>query len=71
MKMAGSVLVDTNVVVAHFRNDPNLTARLKATPAIYVPWVVLGELHFGALRAQRREAQLALILDLLQTAIDW
>jgi hypothetical protein len=26
-----------------------------------VPWVVLSELHYGALRAQRREAQLALI----------
>jgi tRNA(fMet)-specific endonuclease VapC len=29
----------------------------------------LGELHYGALRAQRREAQLALIRDFLQTAI--
>ena len=25
---AGSVLLDTNVVVAHFRSDPDLTARL-------------------------------------------
>ena len=31
--------------------------------------MVLGELHYGALRAQRREAQLALIRDFLQTAI--
>ena len=69
MNTAGSVLLDTNVVVAHLRNDPDLTARLRSTPAIYVPWVVLGELHYGALRAQRREAQLALIRDFLQTAI--
>jgi len=68
METAGSVLPATNVVVAHFRNDADLTARLKATPAIYLPWVVLGELHYGALRAQRREAQLALIRDFLQTA---
>ena len=34
-----------------------------------MPWVVLGELHYGALRAQRREAQLTLIRDFLQTAI--
>ena len=61
MNAAGSVLLDTNVVVAHLRNDPDLTARLGATPATYVPWVVLSELHYGALRAQRREAQLALI----------
>ena len=51
MNTAGSVLLDTNVVVAHLRNDPDLTTRLRATPAIYVPWVVLGELHYGALRA--------------------
>jgi tRNA(fMet)-specific endonuclease VapC len=69
MNAAGSVLLDTNVVVAHFRNDPDLTARLRATPAIYIPWVVLGELHYGALRAERRAAQLALIRDFLQTAI--
>ena len=69
MNTAGSVLLDTNVVVAHFRNDPGLTARLGATLAVYVPWVVLGELHYGALRAQRREAQQALIRDFLQTGI--
>jgi predicted nucleic acid-binding protein len=49
MNAAGSVLLDTNVVVAHFRNDPDLTARLRSARAIYIPWVVLGELHYGAL----------------------
>jgi tRNA(fMet)-specific endonuclease VapC len=68
MNTAGSVLLDTNVVVAHFRNDPDLTARLRAATASYLPWVVLGELYYGALRAQRRAAQLALIRDFLQTA---
>ena len=37
MNTVGSVLLDTNVVVAHLRNDPDLTMRLRATPAIYVP----------------------------------
>jgi len=69
MSPAGSVLLDTNVVVAHFRNDPDLTMRLRGAPAVYLPWVVLGELHYGALRAQRREAQLALIREFVQTVI--
>lgn len=30
--------------------------------------MVLGELHYGALRAQRREGQLSLIGDFLQSA---
>lgn len=68
MNTVGSVLLDTNVVVAHLGNDPDLTARLRAAPALYMPWVVLGELHYGALRAQRREAQLILIRDFLQAA---
>jgi hypothetical protein len=29
MHTAGSVLLDTNVVIAHFRNDPDLTTRLR------------------------------------------
>ena len=68
MKTAGNIMLDTNVVVAHFRNNPDVTARLRLATGIYVPWVVLGELHFGALRAQRREIQLALIRDFLQNA---
>jgi predicted nucleic acid-binding protein len=35
MNTTGSVLLDTNVVVAHLRNDPDLTTRLRATPAIF------------------------------------
>ena len=69
MTTVGSVLLDTTVVVAHFRSDPGLTARLRATPATYVPWIVLGELQYGALLAQRRQAQLALVREFLQTAI--
>lgn len=60
-------LLDTSVVIAHFRNDPTLSVRLRGTPALYIPLVVLGELHYGAQRAQRREAQLAMIRDFLQT----
>jgi len=69
MNPAGSVLLDTNIVVAHFRNDPSATTHLKAASAIYLPWIALGELHYGALRAQRREAQMALIREFLQVAI--
>lgn len=69
MNEAGSVLLDTNVVIAHFRNDPNLTSNLVSASALYLPWIVLGELHYGAHRAQRRDEQFALIRDFLQTSI--
>ena len=69
MSATGSVLLDTNVVVAHFRGDPGLTAQLDETTVLYMPWVVLGELHFGAERAQRRSDALTQIRDFMQVAI--
>ena len=68
MNMAGSVLVDTNVVVAYFRGDRIMHPRIAGVSPIYLPWVVLGELHFGAQRAQRRQEQLAYIYGLLTYA---
>jgi tRNA(fMet)-specific endonuclease VapC len=69
MNATGSVLVDTSVVVAHFRGDPGLAPHLGGTAALYVPWVVLGELHYGAHRARRREEGLALIREFLQIGV--
>ena len=48
MNTGGSVLLDTNIVVAHFRNDIDLTAQLRSASALYLPWIVLGELSYGA-----------------------
>jgi predicted nucleic acid-binding protein len=53
MNTAGSVLLDTSVVVAHFRGDESLSARFAEVAGIHMPWVVLGELRFGARRAVR------------------
>jgi tRNA(fMet)-specific endonuclease VapC len=69
MNPAGSVLLDTNIVVAHFRNDAGITAHLQTASVLYLPWVALGELQYGALRSRQREAQLALIREFLQTAV--
>ncbi len=69
MNMAGSVLVDTNVVVAYFRGDKVLQPHFTGLTPMYLPWVVVGELHYGAQRAQRRQEQLAYIHDLLTFAV--
>ena len=69
MHLAGSVLVDTNVVVAYFRGDKVIHPHFAGVTPLYLPWVVLGELHFGAQRAQRRQEQLAYIQDLLTYAV--
>jgi predicted nucleic acid-binding protein len=38
-----SVLLDTSIIVAHFRREPALADRLKAA-TLYIPLPVLGEL---------------------------
>lgn len=45
------ILIDTNIVSAHFKGEPAVTPKLQASSAIYLPAVVLGELHFGARRS--------------------
>lgn len=69
MGTAGSVLVDTNVVVAYFRGDQGLPPRIAEVTSVYLPWVVPGELPFGAQRAKRRQGQLAYIRDFLTSAV--
>ena len=63
--MAGSVLVDTTVVIAYFRGDASLRSRFIEFAPLHSPWVVLGELHFGARRARRQQEQLENIRNLL------
>ena len=65
MKTAGNVLVDTSVGVAYFRGEQDLRHRFNGIIPVCVPWVVLGELHFGAQRAQRRQQELSYVRDLL------
>jgi tRNA(fMet)-specific endonuclease VapC len=69
MNAPGSVLVDTNIVVAYFRGDQTLHPHFAGAVPLHLPWVVLGELYYGAQRAQRRQEQLAFIRDLLTYAV--
>jgi tRNA(fMet)-specific endonuclease VapC len=69
MNAPGSVLLDTNVVVAYFRGDQVLQPHFAGAAPLSLPWVVLGELYYGAQRAQRRQEQLAYIRDLLTYAV--
>jgi hypothetical protein len=55
MKRAGSVLLDTSVIIDYIRGDQRLRPQFAAAATMYVPLVVLGELYFGAQRAPRRD----------------
>jgi tRNA(fMet)-specific endonuclease VapC len=46
--MNGKLLLDTNAVVALFRQDSAVTKRLAAATEVFLPLTVVGELHYGA-----------------------
>ena len=49
--MNGSYLLDTNIVIALFANDPAILTRLAVAPQVFVPSIVLGELYYGACKS--------------------
>lgn len=66
MQRAGSVILDTSVIVDYMRGDQRLVPEFAAAPAMYVPLVVLGELHFGMQRALWRDDALAQVREFLR-----
>lgn len=51
--MSGSVLLDTNIVVALFAKDQIVMDKLAQTEKVFVPSIVLGELYYGAENSSR------------------
>jgi tRNA(fMet)-specific endonuclease VapC len=68
MNTAGSVLLDTSVVIAYLRGDKALSPRFAQVGTLHIPWVVLGELHYGAQRALRPEEAVARVRAFLRSA---
>lgn len=50
-------LVDTSVVIRHFRQGGEISLRLESFSALYLPSIALGELFDGANRSARPEKQ--------------
>jgi tRNA(fMet)-specific endonuclease VapC len=59
--MSGRVLLDTNIVIAIFAEEPPALERLAAAEEVFVPVVVLGELYYGARKSGRAETNIARI----------
>jgi tRNA(fMet)-specific endonuclease VapC len=55
MEMSGKYLLDTNIVIALFANDPAVVGKIGRTDDVFVPAVVIGELFYGAKKSGRPE----------------
>lgn len=56
---AGKLILDTSVVVEHLRNNESVTETFLASEELFLPWVVLGELHHGASKSENPAKKLA------------
>lgn len=53
MPASGRVLLDTNIVIALFREEEAIAQHLAECDEVFVPSIVIGELYFGAARSSR------------------
>lgn len=51
--MAGSLLLDTNVIIAYMAGDAAADRLVSSADEVFVPVVAIGELHHGALKSGR------------------
>ena len=59
--MSGKYLLDTNIVIALFAEDPFVKKHITKAGEIFIPTTVIGELFFGALKSGRPKANFARI----------
>jgi tRNA(fMet)-specific endonuclease VapC len=67
--MNGNFLLDTNIVIAMFADEPSFRERLKSNPTLFIPSVVLGELYYGALASIRIKENLKKVDDLARLVV--
>ncbi len=62
--MNGSVLLDTNIIIALWAKDASVTQQLASVPEVFVPVIALGELYYGARKSAWSAKNVARIDDL-------
>ncbi len=69
MKVSGKAyLIDTNIIIDYFSNDPVLRERLlSVTTKLLVPSIVIGELFFGAYASPKSKSKIKQINEFIKT----
>lgn len=66
--MNGRHLLDTNIIVALFKDDENVRTRIAASSEVFVPAVAIGELYYGAHHSARVEKNLRQVGEFAATS---
>jgi tRNA(fMet)-specific endonuclease VapC len=59
MPNSGKLLLDSSIVIAHFRQDDEVSLKLLDATALYLGAVALGELEYGARKSANPDRKLA------------
>ena len=62
--MNGSYLLDTNIVIALFADEFEVTSKLANADQVFLPSIVVGELYYGAKKSEKVIHNLERIDDL-------
>jgi tRNA(fMet)-specific endonuclease VapC len=69
MPANGDVLLDSSVIIPYFKGDAALRSSFLASPTLYLPLTVLGELHCGANLSQNPAKNLPQIQNFLLAVV--
>ncbi|VVB87310.1 tRNA(fMet)-specific endonuclease VapC [uncultured archaeon] len=61
--MSGRFLLDTNIIIALFADDPSVKKKLVHADEVFISSTVLGELYFGAHKSKHVKKNLSRIED--------
>jgi tRNA(fMet)-specific endonuclease VapC len=67
--MSGRYLLDTNIVIAIFASEASVIANLTQADEVFIPSIVLGELHYGARKSGRPQENLQRIEALVTNSV--
>ena len=67
--MSGRYLLDANIVIALFADEVTVKDKLAKADEVFVPSIVIGELHFGARKSGRVKENLARIDELAADSV--
>ena len=75
MEKATDLLLDTSAIIESFRGNPKAREQLIEAPILYLPAIVVGELHRGLYNSKRAEQGRAKIARLqsisTSVVVDW
>ncbi len=61
--MSGRFLLDTNIIIALFANDPLVLEKLERAEEVFVSSITIGELYYGAYSSNRIADNIARIQE--------